>query len=378
MSYSHPLDSVTFISADSVSHEFLHALGDFVLDPDITLPVQKDSPDQISDTNTPEMILAGILSLFAYDAANRNARYYKNILLRVRPGIRRELAEAAMLNARNENFEIAEEICLVLSGLDPDDAATALTPALVLDQKGEFYRKAGLHDDADACDDEALMFYKKAMQEDIPDAYFNAAVFFLRKQNFVQAKDCFESYLALVQGLSEETLGENGLIKIEHAVQCINMIDAQNLDDAQFKKAYTLISTGEEEKGILAIKTFLESHPTVWNAWFLLGWGLRLSARYVDARQAFLQAAACEGGSTADTFNELAICCMELGLFAESESYLNKALKLNPEDAKIMSNIGVLMLRQSKAEAAKLWFLTALEYNPDDVIAKTALENLPQ
>jgi len=51
-------------------------------------------------------------------------------------------------------------------------------------------------------------------------------------------------------------------------------------------------------------------------------------------------------------------------------------LELNPEDAKIMSNMGVLMLKLQKEKEAQIWFQTALEFNPDDIIAKEALKKI--
>jgi len=273
MNHSHPLDSLTFLSSTQIPHALLHALGDFLLDTTIPLPASlSESKNEI----TVEAILSGILLLCAYDSKNKNIPYYKKILLCVRTDIKRELIEASILKTRNEDFEVAEEICRALIALEPQDPAIELNYALLLDAKGEYYRKSGLYEDADACDDEALQYYTQAMNNDIPDAHFNAAAFFFRKQDFTQAKDCFEAYLALVQGMSEELLGESGEKKIDRALECINFIDLQNLDDAQFKKANMLISNGEEEKGIYIIREFLESHSGVWNAWFLLGWGLRL------------------------------------------------------------------------------------------------------
>ncbi|GMO41838.1 MAG: tetratricopeptide repeat protein [Treponemataceae bacterium] len=366
-----------FLAPGETPQNFRDELGAFTLDPVIPLPVRGAQPSGNNGEISAEMILSGILAVFAYDKNNEHAPYYKKILLRSRPDIKRELSGMALVKAYNDDFELAEEICLALRGIAPDDPESAFTSALILDRRGEFYRRSGLHDDADACDEEALLYYKQAMSEDIPDAHFNAALFFLRKQDFARAKDCFETYIALATPSAapggtqwDGELTETARKKIERAAECVNMINSQNLDDALFKNAYTLISSGQEEKGIAAVKEFLEKNPKVWNAWFLLGWGLRLLGRFDDARQAFLQAENCDGGATADTYNELAICCMELGLLDESETRLKKALRLNPEDSKIMANMGVLMLKMKKSGDARKWFLTALEYNPDDAIAR--------
>jgi Flp pilus assembly protein TadD len=328
-----------------------------------------------SDGISVEMILSGILTIFAYDKNNAHLSRYKKILLRVRPNIKRELIDMAVFKARNDDFELAEEICRALDGIAPDDPYVALTSASVQDLRGAFFRQSGLFDDADACDEEARALYRKALREDIPDAHFSAASFYLRTQDFARAKSCFETFLALAHGSGGED-EENVQTKIERAVECINMIDTQNLDDELYKKAYSLISSGEEGKGIGVIREFLEKNAGVWKAWFLLGWGLRLLERFDDARQAFLRAEQCEGGKTADTYNELAICCMESGLLEKSESYLKKAIQLNPQDSKIMSNMGVLLRAMKRFDDARTWFLTALEFNPDDIVAKRSLDEL--
>ena len=133
---------------------------------------------------------------------------------------------------------------------------------------------------------------------------------------------------------------------------------------------------GQEEKGLEQIKLFLEKNPQVWNAWFLLGWGLRRLCRWSDARAAFEKADEL-GGGTADTYNELSICCMETGDFAQARRYLLQALELEGDNTKIISNLGFLALRQgNKAEAAG-FFRTVLELDPQDKIAAAELAKLP-
>jgi tetratricopeptide (TPR) repeat protein len=374
------MDSLVFIS---VPESFAKKNALLRLNPAIPLPLQKqsiDSPDNSGiklDGLTSEMIFAGILTVLAYDCTNAHTEYYRNLLLEARPGIKQELAEAAILKARNENFEIAEELFASLHGLDPNDMAIILNTAVMFDQRADSYRKSGLTPDADASDAEALALYKSAMDAEpaIPDAFFNAGFFYLKKQDYAQAKDCFETYLALVSGTDGDELDDNLRYKIERSAEVVNNINSQNLDDAKFKQAFELVSKGEEENGIELVRQFLQSNPDVWNAWFLLGWGLRRLERWADAKSAFLQAIE-HGASDADTYNEIAICCMELEEFDASEKFLLKALSLENENTKIMSNIGVLAYRRGKTDEALSWFYTALEYDPDDLLAKQMIGNL--
>jgi len=377
MSSYTPLDSIVYITLPKDSKLSTKELD---LDYSIPLPVQKKVPtDESFDIEqlTPEMIFAGILTILAYDTSNSNASYYRNLLLKARPDIKQELSEAAILKTRNEDFEIAEEIFLALKGLDPEDIAITLNTALFFDQRAESYRQSGLNDDADACDEQAFRYYKIAMESDNApaDVFFNAGFFFLKQRNFNKAKDCFETYLTFVSNFDEEDLNDNDQYKIKRAKEIIEDISSRNLEDEQFKAAFDFISMGQEERGLEEIREFLSKNPTVWNAWFILGWGLRRLERWADAKAAFEKS--IEFGSTEpDTLNELAICHMELGEYAQSRECLINALSLEPENTKIMSNMGYLELKQNNPNEAKKYFQAILEFDPNDKIAQHMLEQL--
>ncbi len=198
----------------------------------------------------------------------------------------------------------------------------------------------------------------------------------LKKQrNFTRGKECFETYLALTCDISDEELGENGQYKRQRAQEIVMDINNRNLEDEQFKAAYDFILSEQEEKGLEEIRKFLEKNPRVWNAWFMLGWGLRRLQRWEEARDAFLQSIEC-GSTEPDTLNELAICYMELGEYAESKKCLVQALSLEPENTKYMSNLGYLALKQGNPQEARKFFLSVLEFDAQDKIALQMLEDL--
>ena len=379
MNPNNPLNSVVFITLPEnfeISKKAMH------IDTTIPLPVQLplgSNPEEPFDISTlsEEMILAGILTVLAYDKSNPNLNYYRNIITNAKPNIKTELSEAAILKARNEDFEIAEEIFDALRGLDPEDMAIVLNTALFFDQRADSYRKSGLIEDADAYDNDAEYYYKQAMDSEpaIPDAFFNAGFFYLKQKNFIKGKECFEIYLAYVVDTKDEELGENGIYKKQRAAEIIRDIENRNLDDELFKSAYDLICNEEEEKGLDKIRQFLEKNPKIWNAWFLLGWGLRRLGRYEDAKQAFDETVKL-GGDNCDTFNELAICQMELGDLKGSKKTLLKAFQLEPENTKIMSNLGFISLKEGDIESARGYFTAVLEFDPEDKIALSALSQL--
>ena len=104
-----PLESIYFIS---IPEGFELSKNAMQIDVTIPLPVQKkdkDAPGQFNPKElTPEQILAGILTVLAYDKHNEHLQYYRSILTQARPDIKKELSEAAILKVKNEDFEIAE------------------------------------------------------------------------------------------------------------------------------------------------------------------------------------------------------------------------------------------------------------------------------
>lgn len=382
MNPANSLESIYFINFPEDVKLSEHALQ---IDPSVPLPVQKkekDDPDNFNPKDiSPEQILSGILTVLAYDKNNKNADYYRKIIKQARPNILKELTEAAILKTKNEEWDLAEEIFLAVKGIDPEDKRIYLNLALFFDQKADSYRKLSLYDDADAYDDSALRYYTDAMnsEPEIPEAFFNAGFFYLKQNNFAEAKGCFENYLALTADLTDEEMGDDGLYRKERAQELINKINERNLDQSQFNQAYKLISSGEEEKGLEVIRKFIENNPAVWNAWFLLGWGLRRLERFQEAKMAFEKAKECEGDDeNADTLNELAICQMETGDFEGAVNSLNDALSMDVDNVKVVSNLGEVYLRMGKKDEARKYFKTALELDPNDKIARFELDRLDE
>lgn len=392
-------DSLESLYYITLGENFSLPSGAIKIDPAIPLPVQrkdKDSPGTFNMSElTEEQILAGLLTVAAYDSRNKNMEYYRSLLKKARPNLKKELSEAAILKAKNGDFALAGEIFSALRGFDPDDIPTILNSAIFFDQRADSSRKSGEIKEADSYDASALDFYKIAMSAEpvIPDAFFNAGFFYMKKRDFSEAKHCFETYVDLVEkadeliesGRSEKSSSnansdsaknENEQYKLNRAKQILNEIKSQNTDDSRFKKAYELISKGEEEKGLDEIRQFLQKNPDVWNAWFMLGWGLRKLKRFDDARKVFEKTLEFDGGKICDTYNELAICCMEQRDFSSARKNLEAALFLESENTKIISNLGFLALKEGNPALAASYFQTVLEFDPQDKIARAELERL--
>jgi tetratricopeptide (TPR) repeat protein len=152
----------------------------------------------------------------------------------------------------------------------------------------------------------------------------------------------------------------------------IKEIKDNGLDDENFINAHNLIQEGDIEEGLACIHDFIEDRPKVWNGWFMLGWALRLLGRWEDGKAALKKAIEL-GGDNSDTRNELAICLMETGDTAGAKRELERALTGDPENVKIISNLGVLALKNNEKEKAAGFFRTVLEIDSSDPVAKSYL-----
>ena len=104
------------------------------------------------------------------------------------------------------------------------------------------------------------------------------------------------------------------------------------------------------------------------NNLILLGWAHRKTGNYEKGRDALTKSLLLNPDNL-DTYNELAICLMEIHDYKECRKKLAAALRLDGENIKIISNFGILALKQDKKDEALAFFRTVLEIEPEDKIA---------
>jgi tetratricopeptide (TPR) repeat protein len=338
----------------------------FTIDPAIPIPVELGPGETTLEVEqlSWEMILSGMIRVIGENPDHEDTGYYRRFVLRVRPDILGEFTGAAILKARNGDYAMALEILAALEGLFPQSPVVLLERALVLETQADALEQSGREEDAEKAQELAHRAYQEllSLTPPFPNGLFNAGFFFMKRRDFGKARDCFSAYVSL--GDDPE--------KKERAESLIREIEDRGLDDETFREAYDRIRRGEEQRGLEKIRDFLSRHPDVWNGWFILGWGLRRLARWEDGAASFSKALEL-GGDNSDTRNELAICLMEMGDFRGARKELEAALREEPENVKIISNLGVLAMRNGDDDEAAAFFRTVLELEPEDPVAAAYL-----
>jgi tetratricopeptide (TPR) repeat protein len=341
--------------------------ADFSINPDIPIPAEIPEGDETLNLEelSWEMILSGMLRVITLSEEKPAwIDYYRRFVLALRPHILGEFTEVAVMKARNGDFDMALEILDVLRGLFPNSPSLLLNRALTLEERAAQLERQGKTEAAAAYEAAAEVYEEAlALEPPFPDAFFNGGFFFLRQKDFSRTRDCFSRYI--------EIADETG--KKEQAASVIKDIVESGLEDENLREAYMLIQQGQETKGLQSIRSFLERRPSVWNGWFILGWALRRLGRWEDGAAAFGKTIEL-GGDNSDTRNELAICLMESGDYPGARRELETALREDPENIKIISNLGVLAMKNGDTDEAAAFFRTVLEFEPGDPIAKQFFE----
>ena len=366
-----PLARIAYISLPG---DFEYQLEEFKVDPEVALPIELEpdaaavSPEEL----TWDATIAAMLKILAYQPQHPDAGYYRRFILAAKPAIKAELTEAGIIKTHNGDFRMAEELFLALTGLSPEDVSTGLNLAFAYEQHASAADRNDEVEDAVRLRNNAEQAYRRVLELDPlhADTHLNLAHFYLSQRRFGEARPHLEVYLK--HGKDAERRAETE--------QQLRQMTAHGLEDDQFRAAYELVRNGSEREGLRKIDSFLVTHPHVWQAHFLRGWALRRSGAYADAKRAFetvlTHGHEADQNGRADTHNELAICNLELHAYDDAERNLRTALQLDPDNTKIISNMGILAMKRGMLDEARSYFQTIRELDPSDPLAPKYLRQL--
>ena len=135
--------------------------------------------------------------------------------------------------------------------------------------------------------------------------------------------------------------------------------DAQSL----LNTAQSALDAGNLDTAISDFQAAVQSNPSL-DAYFGLGNAYARQNRLAEARDAY-EAALKINPNHASTLSNLGVVYYQLGQLADAKDTFNKALSLNPNDAATHYLLGAAELQMDDLNAADTSFQKALELQPD-------------
>jgi len=345
-------------------------LGVFVLDPSIPLPVEPDENGEMDVSNvTWEKIIAAVLLVLANNPSHDHAGYYRRFLGALRPGLPAELTEAYRSRIDEKAWFDAENLVLALRGLVPDSTESRYAFAKLYSERALYERRTGDRLVAESNENAAEAAFSELLSDDrAPEDYwFEAGVFRYNRGDFLRAAETLESFIEAAEPGEHRTEAE----------RLVRLCRDDGQADELYREAYAALNAGLIEEGAVKARAFRDLNPAAWPGWFLLGWALRLSEEWQEAREC-LEGARDRGCRESDLFNELAMCTRALGDFGSSADALEEALRGDPENLKIISNIAIVRMEQGMRDEALRWLNAALTMEPGDPVCLKLLKELEE
>ena len=361
---NHELSRIRYIK---VPQNLKLSEGAFKIDPEIRLPIQiKEGKKNIEEDDlTIEAIVAGMLTLIAYDELNKDIDYYKAFVKAVEPDIASNLNTAAIAKQEAKDYDFAEELFLAVYHLEPQSASCINLATL--------YSYMSVHEEEKKNLDKADEYLAKAKATLLDGLRrFGENEWILAELasfegflgNLEEAKEYSERYLLVAsEGERKE--------EIKKFLKEVN----QHLEsDNAFKEAYDYIMLDMPDKAISAIDSFLEKNSGIWNGYFIKAWALRKAERYEEAKKCLLKCLEL-GESNTDIYNELSICELECGNKELAKQYLNTAVDLDGTNLTAMSNLAFLLIEDKEYDDARYYLEKARNVAADDEIIKNLIKS---
>ena len=361
---NHELSRIRYIK---VPQNLKLSEGAFKIDPEIRLPIQiKEGKKNIEEDDlTIEAIVAGMLTLIAYDELNKDIDYYKAFVKAVEPDIASNLNTAAIAKQEAKDYDFAEELFLAVYHLEPQSASCINLATL--------YSYMSVHEEEKKNLDKADEYLAKAKATLLDGLRrFGENEWILAEiasfegflGNLEEAKEYSERYLLVAsEGERKE--------EIKKFLKEVN----QHLEsDNAFKEAYDYIMLDMPDKAISAIDSFLEKNSGIWNGYFIKAWALRKAERYDEAKKCLLKCLEL-GESNTDIYNELSICELECGNKELAKQYLNTAVDLDETNLTAMSNLAFLLIEDKEYDDARYYLEKARNVAADDEIIKNLIKS---
>ncbi len=353
------LKGISFID---VPKDLKVSFGSFKVDPGIKLPVERKEGKKALEPQdvTVEAIIAGMITIIAYDEKHPSYDYYRAFVNAVEPRTAEELNKAAIAKQEVKDYDFAEELFLAVYHLMPQ-SASAINLATLYS-----YRSVDEEEKKNEEEAERYLILSK-------NTLFDALSRFGENEDILRELSSFEGYMgnlenALSYGERYMKVASEGEKK-EEMKKYLKKVRSRIESDELFKEAYDFIMLDEPDKALESIGKFLKNNSDVWNGHFLKAWALRKNKDYKGAKEALLKCLEL-GERNSDIYNELSLCELEDGNRELAKAYLDTAVDLDGENLTCVSNLAYLHLMDDEFDEARYFLEKARALAENDLLIK--------
>ena len=362
---SDELADVLFISMEGQQN---FKINGFDIREDVMLPVfvedkSKFSPEQL----TPDNIMTGMIKVITAEPDNQHIDYYRDFIYHVDPNIEGRLSSVAYEAEKNNHFIEAFDMFKTLIALNPDSIDTNLNLAVSYDEYSQHLAENGQDTESDKYSELAYEMFKvvEEFDEKNESAYFYLGRFYLLRENYDKAVEYFKEFVRISK--DEE--------RIEEVKKLFLDIENLGIEDEDYDMGVSLIQSEKYTDAVEFLSKYIAKFPQSWSGYYMRAIAKRNNTDYKAALDDLNKAAELNIDSS-DIYNEMGLNYMNLADYSKSELYFGKALRYNPDDASIMSNLAVMNYRKGDIAAAVKYCQVILEIYPDDLKAKDMLKTL--
>lgn len=301
-----------------------------------------------------------MIRIIGVDSATPHRLVYLDAIRSYQPDILDVILSKGLQAASEERFDDAMLLFRAALQLEPNHEDALYNYGRALVDLAEKHEGTKLEK---ALTDEAQEAFE-AMIEQTPELalpYYQLGFVYANKKSYIRASECWQR--ALNMDLTEDQEME------------IRMLLVQLEDKRIYEEGYEAVLKGYNQEALELLSSLEDKYPEWWNLYFFIGLAYKGLEQYEDAISCLLRVEQLHKGH-AETQNELGVCYMMLMRYTEAEEHLAKGLGLNPENAEMLCNMGIIQREKGKLDLAEKFLTEAVQKAPEDAICKAWLEKI--
>lgn len=193
-----------------------------------------------------------------------------------------------------------------------------------------------------------------------------------RRQGLAFAIAAILIAIFVVSTVSQSAPWENNLALYTHAVE-----RSPNNTIARNNLAAELVKQGRLEEAVPIFEAVLLDRPDYWLANYNFGY-LNYRLKHFDVAEDYLRRAIALNPADPDEHAYLGLACFHANRFDEAAAELRTAISAKPSGTGYHITLAIVLVQLKDLEGARSECLEELAYHPENLAARTELENIDQ